>query len=116
MEIEVDVDAALLQLGDEIVKFLELARLKVQRVGRMPAKEGVAPRGVQSVHSHEIKAEFRQAVGDAGRGLRRRKVGFAGEVHAPEPLASGIRKPEMPVTDLDEAVLASRRVEEKARV
>ena len=86
------------------------------RVGRMPAKEGIAPSRIQSVHSHEIKAEFRQPVGDAGRGLRRRKVGFAGEVHSPEPLAPGIWKPEMPVADLDEAVLASRRVEEKARV
>src|SRR5208337_240000 len=69
-----------------------------------------------SVHPHEIKAIFRQPVGDTRRNLRRRKVSFAGQVHGPEPLSSDTWEPKVTITHLDEAVLAGRRVEEKPRI
>ena len=124
VEIEVHVDAALLELGDEEIETLEPLRVELEpRVAadcreRAPAAAlHEVPVGwrVEDVQTHEVEPEPREPI-RGPHGVRvHRAGGRADDVHAVEADFPGVGHEALPL-DPHEPVLPGRRVQECGHV
>jgi len=118
VEVEVAVDAALLEFGHEEVEAVELRGVEAAgglAIGREEARP-FAPVGVEEVEADAIDAESGDLFGHSGRVGFFREAGSAGEVHPPQPQPSSPPIYQVPALDADVAVFARRALEQPGQV
>ena len=120
VQVQIDVDPALLELGHEEVEAVELARVEAPAVtgarGDDPAR-GVEVDEVQAHHVHPVARECAGPHRDVF--LRRqqdRASAPVGEMHPPEAEPSAVPPGQMAVPDAHEPVLARRRIQQERHV
>jgi hypothetical protein len=116
-KIKVDVDAALLQFGNELVFAVEGFRIEGAGVGTMAVDEAARRFEIEELEANAVDAEAGQGLGPEsslifGRNLLRARAPV-GNVDAPQPDAPAVSRGEVPVADFDKTVFACGRVKEE---
>ena len=120
VEVQVDIDAALLELGDLEIQAVELLSIERAAVGACGIDDAARGGEIEKVQADDVDAEAGQGGGPHGGVFLGRQfdrpAAPIGEVDAPEANALAVGFDEVAALDADEAVLAGRRIEEERHV
>jgi len=116
VEIQVDINPAFFQFGDDSVEPVQLRLVEVLRIRRVPGKQCIAPRRVEPMETDQVEAKLGQPVREAWGDVHRRQAAFAREIDAPEPDALAVLETEVPVPHHQRAMLAGGRIEQETGV
>ena len=108
VQVEVGVDAPLLELGDEEIQFVQLRRIQLARIVPVGRNQATGRDAIQHVKPDAVDAEAGQAPGKSGGVFFLRKAAGTGGVHAPNPETTSVRINQVPVSSRDVPVLARR--------
>ena len=91
VEVEVNVDAALFQLGDEEIEPVEAIRIEVAAVGKPRVDDAARRALIQVMNPHAVDAEERQVRRYRGGIFPGGQTGDKGEVHPPDAERLAVR-------------------------